>query len=516
MKSLTSSTFHDARSLDRSSTPTAHEQDVSRTEFSIAWMRRNPRHAKAWRGFLATIIRMSINRPWAFWRRVQYGTGFFLILASLVGGLYALYLYTPPGCLDGKENGSETGKDCGGRCARICSIAVEEPYVKWVRAFRVVPGQYNAVAYIENRNVNVGSPNLGYTIKLFDAQGLITEKRGETPLPPNTVYPLFEGRIATGERVPTQAIIEFDEDQVWVNAVSNDERFTLERRELNGADTKPILTATLKNESLDEATDVDVVATIFNREGTALTASRTKIPSFPGRSSREITFTWQEPIAKTIRSCEVPSDIILAIDLSGSMNNDGGTPPEPITSVLRSAEAFTGKLGETDQLGLVTYATDAFLETALTGAHADVGSRIRSLIIDPQEEKGSTNTGDAINRAREELTSPRHNADARKVLILLTDGLATGPGDTPEDYAREAAAALKSEDIELFTIGLGKELNEAFLAELATDAKHYFRSPTTATLGQIYEDITGALCEEGAAVIEIVPKQSASYTPIVH
>ena len=211
----------------------------------------------------------------------------------------------------------------------------------------------------------------------------------------------------------------------------------------------------------------------------------------------------------------MPSDIILGIDLSGSMNNDGGTPPEPITSVLSSAEAFTGRLGEQDQLGLVTYATDARVVSPLTSTHTMVGSTIRELVILPTDEQGSTNTGDAIHRAREELTSERHSADARKVLILLTDGLATGPGETPEDYAREAARLLKAENIELFTIGLGKDLNEAFLTELATDAQHYFRAPTTATLGQIYEDITGALCEEGAAVIEILPKPSADYTPIV-
>lgn len=453
-------------------------------------------------------------RWWAFWRRVTYGTGFLVVFGGMATGLFFLYGYSPANCLDERENGSESGVDCGGRCARICTVNVEEPYVKWVRAFRVTPGNYNAVAYIENRNINAGSPNLEYTIKLYDREGLIVERTGVTPLPPNTVYPLFEGRIATGDRVPTQAIIEFADEQVWVNAVSGDEQFRMERRELTGADTKPVLTATLRNDSLDEARDVDVVATIFNREGTALTASRTKIPSFPPRSERDITFTWQEPIAKTIRSCEVPSDVVLAIDLSGSMNNDGGTPPEPITSVLRSAAAFTEQLGEADQLGLVTYATDAEIVSPLTSAHGAVGATIRGLTIAPEEEGGSTNTGDAINRAREELTSTRHNDNARKVLILLTDGLATGPGDTPEDYARAAADALKADDVELFTIGLGANLNEAFLAELASSGTHYFRAPTTATLSRIYEDITGAICEEGAAVIEIVPKQSALFTEV--
>ncbi len=454
-------------------------------------------------------------RTWAFWRRVQYGAGFFALFFLVFGGLYAFYGYAPSNCLDQKENGSEDGVDCGGRCARICKFNVDQPYVQWVESFRATDGMYNAVAYVENRNVNVGSPGVGYTIRLYDREGLITERIGTTQLPPNTLYPVFEGRIQTGDRTPTETTIEFDEDQVWVNAVLGGEQFGLVRRELTGADDKPVLAATFKNDSLDEALDVDVVATIFNKEGTALTSSRTKIPIFGGRSNRDITFTWQEPIAKTLRSCEVPSDVVIAIDLSGSMNDDGGTPPQPITAVLESAKDFAERLNEADQLGLVTYATEATTVETLTSNRTRVAASIEDLVIDPASERGSTNTGEAIRHAREELGSSRHNGDARKVLILLTDGLATAPDTDPEGYARIQADLLKASDIELFTIGLGEKLNEIFLTEIATDARHYFEAPSIATLGRIYEEITGAICEEGAAVIEIIPKQSAIYDPLI-
>jgi Mg-chelatase subunit ChlD len=456
-----------------------------------------------------------IMRWWAFWRRVIYGIGFLIVFGGISTGLYFLYGYSPASCLDGKENGNETGTDCGGNCVRICTVDVTQPYVRWVRAFYAADGMYNAVAYVENKNANRGTPKIHYTMRLYDKDGLITEREGETYLAPNSLTPIFEGRISTGSRTPTETTIEFDKEQLWMNAVLGKEEFKLERRELTGADEEPVLTATLRNESLDEARDVDVVATIFDRQGNALTASRTKIPVFSPRSTKQVTFTWQEPIAKTLRSCEVPSDVVLAIDLSGSMNEDGGDPPEPITSVLTAASEFTTGMTNLDQLGLVTYATDARIVTTLTSEHTSVGSTIRSLVIDPKDERGSTNTGDALNRSREELTSSRHNEDARKVVILLTDGLATGPGETPEDYAREAAATLKAEHIELFTIGLGESLNEAFLRELASSEHHYFRAPNTALLQRIYEDITSAICEEGAAVIEILPRQSVVFGELV-
>jgi Mg-chelatase subunit ChlD len=453
-------------------------------------------------------------RWWAFWRRVVYGGAFLCIIALFVTGIYYLYGYEPANCLDGFKNGVERGIDCGGTCARICAMDVTEPHVRWVRAFRVSEGVYNAVAYVENRNLNGGVADYEYTIRLFDSKGLITERTARTPFPPNTIYPIFEGRINTGDRVPTQAVIEFDPDAVWVKAELNGDTFKTVRRELSGADDRPVLTATVKNETLDEALDVDVVATIFDAGGNALTASRTKIPTFPARSERDITFTWQEPIAKTVRSCEVPTDVVLAIDLSGSMNNDGGVPPEPISSVLTAAKTFALKLNTEDQIGLVTYASTAKVVSTLTKDRAGVGTTIEKLKIDPAEETGSTNTGDAILRAQGELDSARHNTNARKVVILLTDGLATAGGESPEDHAREAASALKESGVELFTIGLGEQLNEAFLRELASDSTHYFRAPTTAMLGKIYESITGALCEEGAAVIEIIPKVSATFSPI--
>src|SRR5690606_35601733 len=138
---------------------------------------------------------------------------------------------------------------------------------------------------------------------------------------------------------------------------------------------------------------------------------------------QDIIFTWPTPIAKTLKSCEVPTDVVLAIDLSGSMNNDGDTPPQPITSVLQAANAFVNRLGEADQVGLVTFATEAAVTNALTTQKAMVADRVLGLRIDPKEEVGNTNTGDALLRAGEELTSARHNGEARKVLVLLTDGL---------------------------------------------------------------------------------------------
>jgi Mg-chelatase subunit ChlD len=453
-------------------------------------------------------------RTWAFFRRLQYGTGFGLFWLVVFSFVYFNYFYQTPTCLDGRQNGTEKGIDCGGSCSRICAFEVLQPEATWARSFRVSDNQYNAVAYIENRNRVAASPEVSYTFTLFDAQGLISERKGKTILPPDSVYPVFEARIDTGGRTPTQTFIEIDPVEMWLPSEAGREQFTVTDRELIEIGSTPKLEAKIRNNALTPAEEVEVVATIFDASGNALTSSRTFIDDFQGRSEESIVFTWPEPIAKTIRSCEVPTDVVMAIDLSGSMNNDSKEPPEPISSVLTAAESFVRRLKTSDQAGLITFATTALLQERLTRDINGVAESISSLKIDPKEETGSTNPGEALKGALGELTSELHSVDARQVVVLLTDGLATAPGEDPDEYALQNAALLKEAGVSVFTIGLGKEVNMEFVKALATEPIQAYQAVSVADLDQIYRTITASLCEDGAAVIDIVPKTNASFSPI--
>ena len=454
---------------------------------------------------------MNITRPWAFWRQAQYGAGFGFVFVLCALFVYNNYFYVAPSCFDGKQNGDERGADCGGGCTKICAFDVTKPNVKWSRSFRVTEGQYNAVAYIENTNEVAATPEIPYVFSLYDADGLIVERRGRTFLPPDSVYPVFEGRIPTGGRVPTQTFIELGEPELWIPGNSGRNQFTVVQRELTAADPRPRLDAVLQNNALTATEEVEVIATIFDANGNALTSSRTFVDEFLPRSQTDVVFTWPEPIAKTLRSCEVPTDVLVAIDLSGSMNNDQDEPPEPISSVIASAQSFVLRLGSLDQVGVATFATEAALESQLSRDTGGAVSTIAGLTIDPEEETGSTNTGDALRVAREELESVRHNPNARKVAVLLTDGLATAPDEDPEGVALIEADHLKSEDIELYVIGLGEKVNMEFLQALSSGQGYAYQAITRAEVDSIYRTITGAICEDGAAIIDIVPKSNAGF-----
>jgi len=457
---------------------------------------------------------MNTTRRWAFYRRLQYGTGFGTFWLIIFAFIYMGNFYQAPTCFDGRQNGGERGTDCGGACSRICAFEVQSPTVQWSRSFRVTEGQYNAVSYIENNNLSAASPEVPYTVSLYDSQGLIVERVGTTILPPDSVYPVFEARIDTGGRVPTQTVMELGEITTWVEAVGGRDQFTVQSRTLTGADVHPRLEASIYNEALTTVDEVEVIATIFDTHGNALTASRTFIDDFSPRQSETAVFTWPEPISKTLRSCDVPTDVLLAIDLSGSMNNDGDTPPEPITSVLAAAQSFTSRLQTADQAALVTFASQAVVVNTLTGNVQKVATDIASLIIDPVEETGSTNTGDALLLGVEELTSSRHNGEARKVMVLLTDGLATAPDEEPEQYALDAATKVRQQGVSLFTIGLGENVNMEFVTKLASSPKQAYAALSVSDIDRIYKSITAEICEDGAAIIEIIPKTNAGFSSL--
>ncbi len=477
---------------------------------------------------------MSSFRSWAFWRRLQYGSGF-LIFWSIIGvSVYFIYFTVEPTCFDGIQNNAETGVDCNGSCVRICASSVIPPQVVWAESFRIVNNQYNAVAYVENKNSEAATPALAYTFKLFAGDDVIAERSGTTILPPNSVYPIFEGRILTkDERVPTKTEIVLTPADMWQPAKVGRTQFRTLDVELLSTDSRPRLNVDVENTELSEARDVEVVATVFNRAGQPVTASQTFIDVFAPRSTQNIVFTWPSSIAKTVRSCEVPSDIMLVLDRSGSMAADGGTPPEPLESAKQAAKSFVRLVRATDTIGFVSYATvpSEPLEQMLTANPALLDEAIEKVKMG-EDGVQYTNMGAAFAAAYTELTSTRHREDARKVIVILTDGDVTRPlnpetgladRDYAATYARTQAEKAKAENVTIYTIGFGDFFTEEndviardveLIRDLASDPSLYYTAPTAADLEAVYKKIAGDLCEEGPTRIEVITKTRTNFAPL--
>ena len=453
---------------------------------------------------------------WSTKRRVSYIGSTIFVVAVLMGGFLFVNLYEPATCFDGERNQDELGADCGGVCQFLCPFQVVQPVVLFARAFEVVPGVYNTVAYIENINFNAGVRSFGYTFKLLDANNaVIAVRSGRSFLTPGSISPIFENSLETPGKIPVRTFFEFDGELKWSRIISSGENpLSVKSRVLKNADTLPRIDAVLENSSVFEIPDVEVVAVVFNALGNAIAASRTFVDFVPRRSTINIVFTWPTPFSKELEACVAPVDVMLLIDTSGSMNDDGLDPPQPLTDAKAAAEDFVERLSNNDRSGLSTFATQSQVDQKLTSQHGATKAAISFITIKPEEEVGFTNVGDAIKNATVELgqgaSQVREDGKSfrnRKVAILLTDGLANAPEDPGgEPYAEEAARVLKESGINLFTIGLGDAVNTEFLARLAGSRDQYYQAATSRDPGGIYRQISDAICERGPAIIEIFPR----------
>jgi hypothetical protein len=120
-----------------------------------------------------------------------------------------------------------------------------------------------------------------------------------------------------------------------------------------------------------------------------------------------------------------------------------------------------------------------------------------------------TNITGGLTDAYDELKSERGRSDARKAIILLTDGIPTMPtkvGDSkyPATSAQELASEIKSAGVTIYTIGLGKDVDSAFLKSISLDDDHYFFAPSKETLSSVYNKIVSNLCVKKPSVINII------------
>lgn len=458
---------------------------------------------------------METFRWWAFWRRLMYGTGFATFWVFLGVLIFYFNFYQPPNCFDGFLNGTEIEIDAGGTCVRVPSGQVIQPNIVWSESFEITPGQYNAVAYVENRNQTIGTPELPYTFSFLSNGVEVARRSGTTALPPNSVYPLFEGRVFTDNQTVTDVELTLGTAVDWLPAASIVDQLRTSDLNLLNVDTRPRLEAKLENTSLDTIRDVEVVATIFNDVGKAVAASQTFVETFFARTAQDIVFTWPNTIAKTVRSCSIPTSVLVGIDLSGSMNNDQAAPPQPVTDALAAASTFVGGLQPADRVGVVTFASEGALVQPLTDTHAAVIDLVRDLTIDPAEETGQTNTAAAFALATAELSSVRHSADARRAFVLLTDGLPTA-GGTQEAItaAKRAAQTLIDSGADVYVIGLGQNVDASFIQSIASGPGQAYLAPSRSDLSAIYASITDSLCEVGPTKIEVLVKPPVTFAPL--
>jgi len=213
-------------------------------------------------------------------------------------------LNQPPTCTDGKKNGTETGIDCGGSCVAACIDQVSPISVLWSRAFKVIPGRYNAVAYIVNHNKNTAVQKISYRFRFADANNVYIGKReGSTLIPPSGNFAVFEPGIDVGNSTPVYTTFEFTETPQWLQVPiekANKLKILISNLQLLNETISPKLSASIKNNSTYVIPNLNIVVILYDKSGNALSVSNTYLSQLGPLQSSDISFTWPQPFSGAV------------------------------------------------------------------------------------------------------------------------------------------------------------------------------------------------------------------------
>ena len=181
-------------------------------------------------------------------------------------------------------------------------------------------------------------------------------------------------------------------------------------------------------------------------------------------------------------------------------------PEQPMQAVKDAVQHLTetvAALESQDQTSLEIYGTTARHEVDLTQDYARVSQRLTAMQGGYYDSW--TNMGGGIQRALDELNSPRANPIAHQVLIVLTDGYANVPCETcgggdyagGKEYALAMAQTAASAGIQIFCVSVGSVSDQALMAQMAAigHGEHFHAEGSihqySAQLDAIFEELGG-------------------------
>ena len=258
---------------------------------------------------------------WAAKRKLLYLSIIVVVFIFLVYLMARPYINKAPTCTDAKQNGRETGIDCGGNCMQACTLEVDKISLLWSRAFIVVPGRYNAVAYLENQNINTVVNKISYRFRFADKDNIFIGKRdGTAYIPPSGRFAIFAPAVDLGSSIPVYTSFEFTEQPVWLKVQKeqvNQAKIFISDIKLENEDTSPKLSATVKNTSLFQIPEVGFVTILYDEKGNAVNASQTYLDRLYGEQVSNINFTWPQPFtAKVVEKEIIPTFNIFSVKLN--------------------------------------------------------------------------------------------------------------------------------------------------------------------------------------------------------
>ncbi|MEM9061047.1 MAG: VWA domain-containing protein [Pseudomonadota bacterium] len=209
-------------------------------------------------------------------------------------------------------------------------------------------------------------------------------------------------------------------------------------------------------------------------------------------------------------------DLVLAIDISGSMDDrdftdPSGAPEQRFDAVKRIVGEFV-KRRDGDRIALIVFGTRAYVQVPFTEDLATVQAMLQETEVGMAGPH--TSLGDAMGLAIRLFETS--DLDER-VLIVLSDGADTGSRMSPAN----AAAIAAERGVEIHTIGVGRpdgsgenRLDLKALEEIAEAANgQFYFAEDTDSLSEVYARID-AIAPRTAEIISHRPREALGHWPL--
>ncbi|KAK3611942.1 hypothetical protein CHS0354_014016 [Potamilus streckersoni] len=189
----------------------------------------------------------------------------------------------------------------------------------------------------------------------------------------------------------------------------------------------------------------------------------------------------------TCHTCgQGPADIFFLLDSSGS---------EGTANFLKQLEFVNSVANEFDfgpdltQIGLATFGTGASLEIPINRYH--IKTEFMQNVLRVPFRDGESNLHLGLELARTQLSDSFLPTKSHRFAIILTDGRSLEHERTVQEANR-----LHMAGVETFVIGIGSDVDESELLDVASDKAHVYRVNTFQQLDTIHRQIVDRICAE--------------------